>query len=120
MPGPCICSMARPVPLITTLTGSQPGDFVGTGGVTALTNGNYVVISPYWGNGAVDDVGAVTWGNGTTGISGPVSPANSRHLRGYFLLPAAPLESRFVGGAVRWVPVDPQWAPNLFQRTFPS
>ena len=41
--------------------------------VTALSNGNYVVDSPYW-NG---DRGAVTWGNGSTGISGTISAANS-------------------------------------------
>ena len=46
-------------------------------GVTALTNGNYVVLSLYWDNGAVTDAGAATWGNGTTGISGQVSAANS-------------------------------------------
>jgi hypothetical protein len=45
--------------------------------VTALTNGNYVVLSPFWNNGAVIDAGAVTFGNGTTGISGVVSAANS-------------------------------------------
>ena len=28
-------------------------------------------------NGGVTDVGAVTWANGSTGITGPVSPANS-------------------------------------------
>ena len=44
---------------------------------TALSNGNYVVDSRYWDNGAVVDVGAATWGNGTTGITGTVSTANS-------------------------------------------
>ena len=41
-------------------------------GVTTLSNGNYVVDSPGW-NG----VGAATWGNGSTGISGTISSANS-------------------------------------------
>jgi hypothetical protein len=62
--------------LISTLRGSSASDQVG-GGVTALTNGNYVVRSPSWYNGAVYDAGAVTWGNGTTGISGVVSASNS-------------------------------------------
>ena len=49
------------------------GDQVGSDGVTALPDGNYVVASSLWN----DKVGAVTWGNGTTGISGVVSAANS-------------------------------------------
>ena len=63
--------------LISTLTGSTVSDWVGSGGVTALSNGNYVVRSPFWDNGAAWDAGAVTWGSGATGISGPVSAANS-------------------------------------------
>tara|TARA_R110002167_G_scaffold280723_1_gene486264 strand:+ start:3028 stop:3408 length:381 start_codon:yes stop_codon:yes gene_type:complete len=35
--------------------------------VTALTNGNYVVRSPFWDYRAVAGAGAVTFGNGTTG-----------------------------------------------------
>ena len=45
--------------------------------MTALTNGNYVVCSSYWDNGAATDAGAVTWGSGTAGVSGVVSSANS-------------------------------------------
>ena len=56
---------------------AQTGDQVGYDGVTALSNGNYVVRSPHWDNGAVVDAGAVTWGNGTTGVTGAVSAANS-------------------------------------------
>ncbi len=56
-----------------SLVGSDPGDQVGSGGVTALTNGNYVVTSPHWDK----DEGAATWGNGSTGASGTVSAANS-------------------------------------------
>ena len=41
--------------------------------MTALTNGNYVVSSLLWDNGAAADAGAVTWGNGTSGVSGAVS-----------------------------------------------
>lgn len=63
--------------LISTLTGSSKNDFVGSDGVTALTNGNYVVQSSGWSNNGVLGAGAVTWGNGTTGISGAVSQANS-------------------------------------------
>jgi hypothetical protein len=58
-----------------SLVGSNPSDGVGyaEGGVTALSNGNYLVRSPYW-NGYR---GAVTWGNASTGVSGVVSDANS-------------------------------------------
>ncbi len=59
-----------------SLVGSTANDLVGVFGVTALTNGNYVVDSPVW-DGAAVDVGAVTWGNGETGIKGTVSPLNS-------------------------------------------
>ena len=55
-----------------SLVGSNPGDQVGFGGVTALTNGNYVVTSPHWNK----DEGAASWGNGSTGTSGTVSAAN--------------------------------------------
>jgi hypothetical protein len=60
-----------------SLVGSTPGDQVGSGGITLLSNGNYVVDSPYWRNGAVTNAGAVTWGSGTTGVTGMVSAANS-------------------------------------------
>ena len=62
--------------LISTLTGSQADDYVGWS-VTALTNGNYVVGSSSWANGAATNAGAVTWANGVTGVSGQVSAANS-------------------------------------------
>ena len=52
-------------------------DEVGSGGVVALSNGNYVVLSPFWSSGTIDYAGAVTWGNGTTGTTGKVSSANS-------------------------------------------
>jgi len=42
-----------------------------------LKNGNYVVKSDEWGHGLIDEVGAVTWGNGSTGVSGVVSGLNS-------------------------------------------
>jgi hypothetical protein len=51
----------------------HPGDLVGLFGITALSNGNYVVASPAW-NGKR---GAATWGNGSTGTNGTISDANS-------------------------------------------
>jgi len=63
--------------IISTLRGSQSYDRVGIGGVTKLTNGNYVISSTSWKNGANSSAGAVTWGSGITGVSGVVSSANS-------------------------------------------
>ena len=60
-----------------SLVGSKADDQVGTPGVTALSNGNYVVNSRNWDNGVVNDAGASTWANGTTGLTGAVSAANS-------------------------------------------
>jgi hypothetical protein len=59
-----------------SLIGATDGDRVGSGGVTALTNGNYVVASPGWQNAGAD-VGAVTWGDGHAGTVGTVTAANS-------------------------------------------
>ncbi len=60
-----------------SLVGTQPSDLVGGYGITALANGNYVVHSAAWANGAATFAGAATWGDGTSGIAGPVSAANS-------------------------------------------
>lgn len=64
------------------LTGSTANDGVGDN-VVALQNGNYVVLSPNWDEPVSatvldgTDIGAATWGNGTTGLTGTVSAANS-------------------------------------------
>ena len=58
-----------------SLVGSSNGDNVGL--PKALTNGNYVVTAGGWNNGAINDVGAATFCSGTSGCTGPVSPANS-------------------------------------------
>jgi len=60
-----------------SLVGSSTGDGVGNGNVYALNNGNYVVGSPFWDDGATTDVGAATWGNGNGGTVGAVSASNS-------------------------------------------
>ena len=62
-----------------SLIGSNPNDFVGGDGITALSNGNYVVRSSNWGSGGSSGsgLGAVTWGDGSSGVSGVVSSANS-------------------------------------------
>ena len=63
--------------LISTLVGSRANDTVGDGGATALSNGNFVIRSVLWDNGAATNAGAVTFGSGTTGVSGSVSAVNS-------------------------------------------
>jgi trimeric autotransporter adhesin len=57
--------------------GTGSANNVGSGGLKALNDGNYLVLSPNWDNGAVTNVGAVTWGNGTNGTGGAISAANS-------------------------------------------
>jgi len=65
-----------------SLVGASTGDAVGGlgfcdcsygGQVTALSNGNYIVNSPLFQS----NTGAVTWANGSTGLVGVVSSANS-------------------------------------------
>jgi hypothetical protein len=63
-----------------SLVGSAANDLVGGnvgGSSKVLANGNYIVASPFWRNGATTNAGAVTWCNGNTGCTGPVSAANS-------------------------------------------
>ena len=66
---------------LNSLVGDAAGDRVGATGVTALTNGNFVVRSAFWGGGvlatAASSKGAITWGSGTSGISGVLSSRNS-------------------------------------------
>lgn len=66
-----------PLSAANSLIGSTANDFVGS--VAPLANGNYIVRSNSWDNPITTtaDVGAVTWGNGSTGISGTVSNSNS-------------------------------------------
>ena len=60
-----------------SLIGTTASDFIGGSGVTALSNGNYVVNSPFWDNGAAANVGAITFCIGTSGCTGTVSALNS-------------------------------------------
>jgi len=60
-----------------SLIGTTAGDQVGND-LVALSNGNYVVSSPFWNNGTPNSqFGAATWGNGAGGTTGSVSAANS-------------------------------------------
>ena len=69
--------LCGPVSVDNSLVGSLPEDQVSDGGVTALTNGHYVVRSGFWDRGPIADAGAVTWGPGQGGRHGPVGAANS-------------------------------------------
>jgi filamentous hemagglutinin family protein len=63
--------------LLSMLSGSSAYDFVGEK-VTALTgNTNAVTITRKWSNADIASVGAITWIDGTTGVSGSVSETNS-------------------------------------------
>ncbi len=69
--------VAGQISAANSLVGTRSGDYVGSE-VIALTNGNYVVNSPSWySGGPYFHWGAVTWGDGTSGITGPVSASNS-------------------------------------------
>ncbi len=69
------CSGA--VSAANSLVGSTTDDQVGSSGITALSNDNYVVRSTSWDNAAIQDVGAATWGSGLGGTVGAISAANS-------------------------------------------
>ncbi len=67
-----------PVSATNSVVGSTANSLVGTGGVVALTNGDYVIKSPYWRTDSAADLGAVTEENGATvETPGVVSAANS-------------------------------------------
>ncbi|AWM77405.1 YDG domain-containing protein [Phenylobacterium parvum] len=63
--------------LLSTVVGSRADDRVGYWVEQLIGNGNFVISSPNWSNGAAAGAGAATWGSGVTGVSGVVSAANS-------------------------------------------
>jgi len=56
-----------------SLVGSASGDAVGSSGTTTLSGGTLAIFSPNWNSAA----GAITWADGSNGITGVVSSANS-------------------------------------------
>jgi hypothetical protein len=64
---------------LNSLIGTRTNDIVGYAGVTALDNGNYVVSSSRWHDASNQDVGAVTWCEGTASdkCTGAVAAGNS-------------------------------------------
>ncbi|HET9031445.1 MAG TPA: hypothetical protein VFN25_00935 [Dokdonella sp.] len=69
--------LAGSISAANSLTGSSENDVVGFAGVTALANGNYVVASPSWSNGPLNDVGAITLADGNGPTIGQISSNNS-------------------------------------------
>ncbi len=65
-----------PVSTDNSLVGSHNGDEVGHSMLLTGT-GNYVIGSPGWDNGLIQDAGAATFCSGTSGCKGSVSAANS-------------------------------------------
>ncbi|BAN03865.1 hypothetical protein YM304_35510 [Ilumatobacter coccineus YM16-304] len=57
-----------------SLVGTADNDRVGNVRVTVLDDGDYVVRTPGWG---ADNLGAVTFGSGSGGVTGPITSANS-------------------------------------------
>ncbi len=60
-----------------SLVGNTAGDHVSSNGYQQLSNGNLLVLSPFWHNGGAANVGAVTWVSLTSGIGGVLSASNS-------------------------------------------
>jgi hypothetical protein len=62
-----------------SLVGSTNGDNIGNNVslTNFFTNPNYIVRSSNWDNGTTVNAGAVTFGNGSTGVTGTITTCNS-------------------------------------------
>lgn len=65
-----------PITTANSLHGVQERDSVGQQ-VLALSDGNYLVLSPEASRNALQSVGAASFGDGQAGIRGAISPTNS-------------------------------------------
>jgi hypothetical protein len=76
---PPVTGLVAIVSAANSLVGSSLLDSVGsdTLSVTVLDDGDAVVASPFWDNGAASDAGAVTYIDRDSGRSGVISAANS-------------------------------------------
>lgn len=93
-----------------SFVGSTATAFNATIRVIALSDGNYVVASPFWGLTQNDNRGAVTWADGQLGLTGPISAANS-------LTGVQPTDTIGVTGVVpltngSYVVVSPNWSDS--------
>jgi hypothetical protein len=66
-------SFGGAVSVVNSLVGTTTSDFVGSGRVFEMSNGNFFVLSPDWNGG----MGAVTFGNGAAGVTGTVTAGSS-------------------------------------------
>ncbi|MDR7423407.1 MAG: hypothetical protein QN159_13190 [Armatimonadota bacterium] len=66
-----------PLTAAGSIIGGQANTNVGSAETVALTNGNYVVRSPGWDSGAIQNLGAATFAIGTAPTTAVVSAANS-------------------------------------------
>jgi hypothetical protein len=85
----------------------NPGDRIASGGVLALSDGAYVVISPLWSSPTATLTGAVTWGSGLGGVAGSISGSNS--LIGSSSNDQVGSGGVFRGVAGRYVVSSPLW-----------
>lgn len=97
-----------------SLVGSTPSDFIGFGSIAALPNGDYAVASPYWSNGAMAQVGAVTWVRGGAATAAVVSTANS-------IVGSQPNDKVGSGGVLavgsgNYVALSPDWSNGAAKR----
>ncbi len=65
-----------PVSIANSLVGSSFQDGLGMR-LFALANGNLVVAAPAWDHRDIADIGAIIWIDGSSGLTGAISPANS-------------------------------------------
>ena len=71
-------NFAAVISATNSLVGGTANDNIGSGGISALSSGNYVVLSPDFDTlSGISNVGAVTFGVGVTGVAGIVSNTNS-------------------------------------------
>ncbi len=59
--------------IISVIKGSHANDLVGSGGITVLPNGNFLIVSSNW----YESRGALTWVDSNLGLNGIISPENS-------------------------------------------
>lgn len=115
-------STTTTVSTLNSLIGSQPNDRIGLLGAP-LANGNYVVASPFWSNGAQQFAGAATWRDGSAAQPGVVSAANSLvgssygDQIGYFTSLAVPPLGIVPLPNGHYLVASPAWNNGTVQRT---
>ena len=75
-------------PIGSAIVGNAASDFLGSGGITALPNGNFVIASPF---GGITDVGSVRLVDGTTGapIGSAITGGVNGDVSGALVTPSA-------------------------------